>query len=179
MCQLCRKKIDFFLDDLGIFCQSALAMKQNALLDSYDNAVRTFGLSQSEYEELQEMMEEGADIAVSESISDSDNLGYLSDLLEMYCFECEQNVNELVLTHPSMVQKINIRINNGCFTIRFLGEVISRLNEAPQQTIGHILMIVPTINRDDIYRDAEVYGWGLPEFAGPRVIAFEDEASEE
>lgn len=148
-------------------------MKQNTTLDSYDNAVRTFGLSQSEYEELQEMMEESADEAVSSFISDSDKLGYLNDLLEMYGFECEQDSNKLVLTHPQIGQKIIIRINNGCFTVGYLGEIISRPNESPQQTIGHILMIAPFIDRDAIYMDAEVYGWGIPRY--PLEITDDDE----
>lgn len=152
----------FFLGGIGDFCQSALAMKQIAPLDSYDNAIRTFGLSESEYEELQDMMNEAADESVSSFISDSDKLGYLSDLLEMYGFECEQDSNKLVLTHPQIAQKIIIRINNGCFTVGYLGEIISQPNEQPQQTIGHILMIAPFINRDSIYEDAEVYGWGIP-----------------
>lgn len=154
--------MNFFLGVSPVFCQIAFAMSNTTKLDSYDTAVRTFGLSQSEYEELQEMMNEAADNAVSEFISDSDSLGYLSDLLEMYGFECEQDSNKLVLTHSYTSQKITVRINNGCFIITFLGEVISKPNETPQQTIGHILTIVPSINRDDIYRDAEVYGWGIP-----------------
>lgn len=138
-------------------------MKQIAPLDSYDNAVRTFGLSQSEYEELQELMEETADESVSDFISDSDKLGYLGDLLEIHCFETEQNVNELVIRHDSLgIRTINIRINNGCFHVRYLGDVISQPNDTPQQTIGHILMIAPFIDRDAIYHDAEVYGWGIP-----------------
>lgn len=150
-------------------------MKQNASLDSYDNAVRTFGLSQSEYEELQEMMNEEADESVSSFISDSDKLGYLSDLLEIYCFEFEQDSNKLVLTHPKIAQKIIIRINNGCFTVGYLGDIISRPNETPQQTIGHILMIAPWIDRDAIYQDAEVYNWGIPRLKWEQRLDLEDD----
>lgn len=175
MLWLCRILLNFFLGGIGNFCQSVLAMKQIAPLDSYDNAVRTFGLNQSEYEELQELMNESADEAVSSFISDSDKLGYLSDLLETYGFETEQDSNKLVIRHPQITNMVIVRINNGHFTVGYLGEIISNPNESPQQTIGHILMIAPWIDRDAIFEDAKTYGWGLPTYRDTFKTELENE----
>ena len=137
----------------------------NEITDTYENAVRTFGLTESEYEELQELMNESSDQAVGSFILDSDKLGYLGELFETYGFDIEQDSNRLKLSHLQLGDKyINIRINNGVFTVGYLGEIISRPQETPQQTIGHILMIAAFLDRDSVYEDAKVYGWGLPTY---------------
>lgn len=145
-------------------CQLVPVMNATPL-DSYDNAIRTYGLDQAEYEELREMMNEASDAATDSFVSDSDNLGFLSDLFETYGFDSEQDSNRLMLRHSQLGDKyINIRCNNGLFTIGWAGDILSAPNETPQQSIGHILMICPWLDRDSVYEDAKLYGWGLPTY---------------
>lgn len=140
--------------------------------DTYDEAVRTYGLDQSDYEGMMEELETEA----QESFEIThDTLGHFCDLFEAFDFEYHHTANTVELRHPSRVNdpiEIGYDADDKKFSVDYHGKV-SQWDTA-QQVIGQIIVTFPFLDREDVFRDADLYGWGLPEFAGPRVIADED-----
>ena len=163
-------------------------MENVSPLDSYENAVRTFGQTQEEYELLQEALHGEADeeyLAAqvaegqAEFVSVHDSLGYLGDLFESFLFRVDHDANAVHIRHVQLGDNkhpLTISHRAEKWVVKYLGEKISEWETMPQ-VIGQILMVATWLDREEVFRDAAAYGWGLPEFAGPRVIA-EDEAFE-
>lgn len=142
--------------------------------DSYSRTVHLYGMTDTDEAtfraEMEAMSEEAQESAQKDFEITHDDLGHFVDLFEPFDFEYQHDANSVRLRHFSNGRDesawVEIKKDNNGFSTESKGVKIP--NATAQTVINDILFMHPQLDREDVFRDAALYGWGLPEFSQTR-----------